>query len=169
MVAILLLLLVLAIVVLFVAQPFIENGRASVIDSHQRSALLAERERTLQALQDLDFDNALGKIPGDEYSTQRTVLTQKGMDVLRQLDQIKDTQSAPDKKANEPVAASPSAAALSDEDIEALLAQRRKKLEQKSTGFCSHCGKPVQESDAFCPACGQMIKSNEIPTPKEEY
>jgi hypothetical protein len=62
---------------LFVSRPFFErqkaipNGKTSSLD-HDRSALLAERDRVLNALKELDFDHTLGKIPEDEYPEQRT-------------------------------------------------------------------------------------------------
>ncbi len=55
---------------------------------HQRSALLAERDRVLTALQDLDFDNALGKVPVEIYREQRGLLLQTGASVLRRLDEM---------------------------------------------------------------------------------
>ena len=54
--AILLLLGILIIVVLFVAQPFTSHWKVKVQSSHEMSSLLAERERTLNALQELDAD-----------------------------------------------------------------------------------------------------------------
>ncbi len=76
--AIFLLLVVLVIIVLFVAQPFTEHWRVKAQSSGEISSLLAERERALSALQELDFDYGLGKIPADEYSAQRASLLQTG-------------------------------------------------------------------------------------------
>ena len=76
--AILLLLGVLVIVVLFVAQPFTEQWHAKMQSGHETSVLLAKRENALNALQELDFDFKLGKIPAEEYSVQRASLLQMG-------------------------------------------------------------------------------------------
>jgi hypothetical protein len=66
------LILALALAVgLFIAQPFLNSafkegsGRKVAFEArdHVRSALLAEREQVLDALQELDFDQALGKNP----------------------------------------------------------------------------------------------------------
>src|SRR5690349_50087 len=93
------LILALALVVgLFIAQPFFKNVSGSNADKestvrsaeeereHQRSSLLAERDRVLNALQELDFDYALGKVPAEEYPLQRSALLKTGADVLRHLD-----------------------------------------------------------------------------------
>ncbi|RME87638.1 MAG: hypothetical protein D6770_08835, partial [Anaerolineae bacterium] len=72
--AILLLLALLVPIVLYVVQPF---GRGETLNpdtagEHELSALLAERERVIASLQELDFDHALGKIAPEDYSAQRT-------------------------------------------------------------------------------------------------
>ena len=53
---------------------------------HEQSSLLAEKERILTALRDLDFDNLLGKIPAENYTGQRSELLQQGAAVLKKLD-----------------------------------------------------------------------------------
>jgi hypothetical protein len=157
-VAILFLLIVLVIIVLFVSRPFLERRRLQVEESSPEfSSLLAERERVLAALEELDFDQSLGKIPKEDYPVQRAVLLQKGAEVLRQLDAHtpgiarqaigKDTDGAPGPDSP-----------LSDDDLEDLLTKRRYARKDKAAGFCPNCGKPVQQSDDFCPSCGNTLK-----------
>jgi NADH pyrophosphatase NudC (nudix superfamily) len=43
------------------------------------------------------------------------------------------------------------------DDLEALIAARRRARQEKASGFCPNCGKPVQESDRFCPKCGARL------------
>jgi len=155
--AIFLLLGVLAIVVLFVAQPFTQKWRVKVQNSREISALLAERERALTALMELDFDNGIGKIPADEYSTQRASLIQKGADIFRQLDALQAVKPTPVKMVEEPNFANQKTGLLSEEDLEDLIAKRRSSRQQKTAGFCPNCGKPILQSDKFCPSCGQLI------------
>ena len=50
-------------------------------------ALLAERDRVVNALQELDFDFNLNKIPSEDYPVQRAALLQKGADILKKLDE----------------------------------------------------------------------------------
>ena len=120
------------------------------------SSLLAERERLLNALQELDFDFQLGKIPEEDYPVQRADLLHKGADVLKKLDSL-----APSRPAGRPDATeagdSAEAEALSDDEIESMLAARRKARKTRSAGFCPRCGKPILLTDQFCPNCGKSL------------
>jgi hypothetical protein len=155
--AIFLLLVVLVIIVLFIAQPFSGKWRIKPQNSREISALLAERERALNALQELDSDHALNKVPAEEYSAQRASLLQKGSDILRKLDELQGSQIKPLEKPINTAPAPIPAKLLSDEDLEDLVARRRSSNPKKSAGFCSRCGKPILQSDLFCPSCGQVV------------
>ena len=157
--AIFLLLLVLAIIVLFVSKPFSESWRIQARSSYELSSLLAERERALNALQELDFDYGLGKVPQDEYSVQRANLLRNGADVLRRLDEIQGVETMQAEEPDKQTFAKSHTSFLSDEDLEELIAKRRGNRRQKTAGFCPRCGKPILRSDQFCPTCGQRVSS----------
>jgi hypothetical protein len=157
--AIILLLLVLAIMVLFVSKPFSEHWRIQAQSSRELSFLLAERERTLNALQELDFDYGLGKVPQNEYSVQRANLLRGGAYVLRQLDEIQAKEPLQAEEPDKQTFTTNHAGFLSDEDLEELIAKRRSELRQKTAGFCPKCGKPILQSDLFCPKCGLKVNS----------
>jgi hypothetical protein len=157
--SILLLLVVLVIICLFVAWPFARNWRLPVQRSQEVSTLLAERERTLNALMELDFDNGMEKIPADEYSAQRARLVQKGSDILRQLDELHTQPPSLAIDSPEPNADRQPTGPVSDDDLEGMLARRRAVRRQRTAGFCPKCGKPILQSDHFCPACGQILDS----------
>ncbi len=166
--AIFLVLAVVLLVGLFVGQPLMEHRARRVTDEgHEVSALMAERDRVITALQELDFDHALGKIPAEDYPVQRAALLQKGADILRRLDALAPaalTGASAEDRVESAVAArradasAQAASALDDDDIEALIAARRKARKGKSGGFCPKCGKPVLASDRFCPHCGKALK-----------
>ncbi len=151
--ALLLLLAVLVTVVLFVARPLMNRANDAQETPQSESALLAERDRILSALEELDFDYTLGKIPAEDYPLQRGLLVQRGAEILRQLDEI-ERQAA--RSAPRRIAARKRR--LSDEEIEALIARRRQERREKTGGFCPRCGRPVLHSDRFCPACGHNLK-----------
>ncbi len=159
-----LILLTLIIVVMFVSWPFIKHRRFQVENGHELSSLLAERDRVLNSIQELDFDNSLGKIPSQEYTNQRKALLQTGAEILRHLDNLKlvspvneienDEASAGDRFMKVDVHP---ARPVMDEDLEELIAMRRSTRKEKTSGFCPNCGKPLLQSDRFCSCCGQAI------------
>jgi len=165
--SIFLVLAVLVAVGMYLYAPFMSRPRKlSTTEMHDISALKAERDRIINALQELDFDFKLGKIPAEDYPEQRAELLKKGSDILRKLDELepllasaRNAESRIEKAAAAKRADSSSTAAeLSDEDIEAMLAARRKQHKSKPAGFCPSCGKPVLASDSFCPSCGKSLK-----------
>ena len=77
--SIFLILAVLVIVGMYLYAPFMTRARkTSTNQTHEVSALKAERDRVINALQELDFDQKLGKIPVEDYPEQRAELLKKG-------------------------------------------------------------------------------------------
>lgn len=189
------LLALLLLIGVFLSRPLIERRATIVISQdHDLSALLAERERILSALEELDFDHALGKIPEAEYPTQRATLLRQGAEILRRLDQL--TTKAPietfeerleaavaarrtvthpisptstltsssdiaigdGKKRTPELEIAPTSSVLSEDELEAMIAARRRQRMGKSAGFCPKCGKAIQMDDLFCPGCGRPLK-----------
>jgi hypothetical protein len=157
--AIFLLFVVLLLAVLFVIQPFTKHWHIKAQSSHEISALLAERERALNALTELDFDKGIDKIPVDEYFAQRASLIQKGSEIIRRLDEIRGKHAAPVEEKATQASSEQDSNLPSDEDLEDLIARRRTMRNQKAAGFCPNCGKPILQSDKFCPSCGQIVNS----------
>ena len=156
--AILFLIAVLLAVSLYLVTPLMNNvSRRVPNESQQVSSLLAERERLLNALQELDFDYQLGKIPEEDYPAQRADLVRRGADVLKELDLLAPARP-PLRPEKETAAVSEEAGQLSDDDIESMLAARRKARKTKSAGFCPRCGKSVLITDQFCPNCGKALQ-----------
>ncbi|MBI3162552.1 MAG: zinc-ribbon domain-containing protein [Chloroflexi bacterium] len=160
---------VIVIVGMYLYAPFTTRGRRlRKAESNEVSALKAERDRVIDSLQELDFDFKLGKIPEGEYPDQRATLLQKGANILRKLDELAPAMSssinaeARIEKATAAVradsASKRAAVADADDDIEAMIAARRKQHSGKSAGFCPKCGKPVLVSDKFCPSCGKSLQ-----------
>lgn len=166
--AIFFVLAVLTLVGMYVGQPFMQRRpRRPKGEDHEYSTLMAEYERVVNTLQELEFDNLLGKIPAEDYPTQRGLLLRRGADLLRRLDEFSASQEASqDAQARLEAAVAahradastqPPSAELGDEELEALIAARRKARKEKATGFCPRCGKPILLSDRFCPACGKAV------------
>lgn len=166
--AIFLLLAVVILIGLFVVQPFSARRHRPAGTGQATSALLAEKDRLLSLLQELDFDHSLGKIPAEEYPGQRSRLVGRTAEILRQLDELAPDrpERRPDRERLEASApAGPASTApgrtkpeVTDEALESLIASRRTAREGKAVRFCPSCGKPVLPSDAFCSACGKALK-----------
>ncbi|HSV85742.1 MAG TPA: zinc-ribbon domain-containing protein [Levilinea sp.] len=157
------------IAALFVSRPLLQRQLATTqqvqrqmrTEDHQRSALLAERDRLVVALYDLDFDHALGKIPAEDYPALRALLLQTGADIFRQLEALGYKEESPaasgsasgaaHSRKDRPVIAEP------NDELEEMIAAYRKERQEKSAGFCPNCGKPVRKSDKFCARCGTSI------------
>ncbi len=166
--SIFLILAVIVIVGVYLYAPFTALTRgARANETLEVSALKAERDRVINSLQELDFDFNLGKIPAGEYPDQRAALLQKGADILRKLDELAPVSSSAinaeariekataagraDAGANSPVFVD------NDDDLESMIAARRKQHNSKSAGFCPKCGKAVLVTDKFCPSCGKSL------------
>jgi len=171
---------------IFVGRPVFEKKATVQATSdqadHERSALLAERDRLINALKELEFDHELGKIPAEDYPEQRARLMQRGAEVLRRLDTLEppaQSQSIEERMEAAiaahrpaPVLAAAQAGnsgnggngsssraaslpvAVPDDELEVLLSNRRRSRQDKAAGFCPKCGGPLQKSDRFCPKCG---------------
>lgn len=174
--SILLLLALFILVGLFVARPLIERKSISLTPlEHDRSHWLAERDRTLNSLQELDFDYALGKIPEEDYPATRAWLVQSGVEILRKLDELEPAEAASSsadrieaaiasRRLQQTAAAAPAGGngqnriSTPDDDLETRIAERRRQRNGKAAGFCHKCGGAVQKSDQFCPKCGARLK-----------
>ncbi len=158
----------LILVGLFISKPFFEHG-AAVVSQRERtySTILAEHDRILNALKDLESDYALGKIPDGIYPKQRQYLLLRGAELLKQLDEMREeTGSNGSERVNNAFTATveeaviPVAEIPGDDHLEEMIAERKRSKTGKAIGFCPQCGSPVQESDLFCSKCGAKIRQD---------
>jgi len=153
----------------YIALPLVRGESREVSEAEMaHSALLAERERVLEALLELDFDYELGKVPEEIYPEQRTRLVSKAADVLAQLDASASTEDAVDE-IEQAVAARRSVGSESGaagDPLEAMIAKRKAaqappaaavKAVTTKAGFCPECGSPLNTDDKFCVSCGHAL------------
>jgi hypothetical protein len=144
--SILLIFALLVVVAVYILQPLRAKSTVSVSQEEiALSPLLAERERILDALAELDFDHELGKVPEDIYPLQRNRLLQRGTEVLRQLDEYitEQPRTSADPK---------------DDALEGMIAAHRKSHKPSGkTQFCPQCGKKIKVKDQFCVSCGATL------------
>jgi hypothetical protein len=141
----------LAIVVFFLSRPLIKSAkRKENQGSEKTNTLQSEHEAILSALQDLELDRSMDKISDADYALQRSALMRRGVIVLQKLDG-ETRKSIIDKPEKRPISG------MTDDQLEDLLAERRRNKNGKSTGFCPHCGKPALAKDSFCSHCGSSL------------
>jgi|WetSurMetagenome_2_1015567.scaffolds.fasta_scaffold54232_3 hypothetical protein len=163
--SVLLILTVLLLTAAFIGRPFfikdaryarkatLADGAAKEKLDHIHSSLLAEKERILSSIQELDFDYSLRKVPEDLYPIQRTELLQLAAALLKQLEDMgfpHETKQLSNSQSSNKVNAG-------YDELEEMIAKRRTELKEKSSGFCPRCGRAIQENDRFCPKCGFTI------------
>jgi hypothetical protein len=170
--------LILAILIpvgLYIARPLIEPKGLSVSQQEQElSTLLARRDQVIATIHELDDDYQLGKIPAEVYPANRLSLLQSGAEILHQIDA--QQKGTPTSTAEDRLEAAVVARRLTsdgtqtaakrngnavppvpDDELEQMIAARRRLRQGKAGGFCPKCGKPVQELDRFCPKCGASL------------
>ena len=163
----------------------ITDQKNEMQSDHIYSAALAERDQILNNLHELDLDFSLGKIPAEDYPIERAAMLEKGAKVLRDLDQFQNAKIGTDiptgdtaaigglqelqfQHANAGEQETPghngSTASVNgsgnvlrspDDELELMLATRRRVRQEKAAGFCPTCGHAVQKTDRFCPKCGK--------------
>ena len=162
-------------VVIYIIRPLFEKNITSVtLPEHDISTLLAERDQVIATLQELDDDYNLGKIPSENYPSQRQSLLQNGADILRHIDayQLTSTGASAEERLEAALVArraimdgsqtlarknGHAVPPVPDDDLEQKIALRRRTHQGKAGGFCPKCGRPVQAADRFCPKCGATL------------
>lgn len=103
----------------------------------------APEASALEALREIEFDQATGKLSPEDYATLKATYTPRALAELRA------------REAGDAAAATPAAAAArtaADDAAEALIARVK-----QGGRSCPSCG-PRPESDAlFCSDCGRML------------
>lgn len=92
--------------------------------------LISARENAIDAIRDLEFDHATGKLSDADYKQMRARYDLRAAEVLQKMDAI--TLGA--KKSG----GSGKAAAA-------------------ASGTCPRCKTKLQKDDRFCPTCGQRL------------
>lgn len=136
------LLVTLALIVLvgvYIAWPIVvATPRPRAPQSQKESPLadlLREKEATLAAIRELEFDYQTGKLSSEDYQDLRSRYEAKAVAILRALD------------------AAGTSAGLEDAVEEEIQAFRQRKRE----ATCEGCGGELPPGARFCPHCGRAV------------
>lgn len=154
--------IILAIVIVtvaYISKPLVDKSGYAVTESDRRtSALQAQRDQILTVLQELDMDHAMGKVEGQDYESQRSVLVSRGAAVLKELDLLSGDTPLGEAHVEQ---ADFATKALEDQ-IEAAISQMRTGDGEVDSNFCPQCGTKLVSGDQFCSNCGAAIKTGEV-------
>jgi hypothetical protein len=132
---------------LYVLFPLFESGTPAQSTSTPRPA--AVPESAIDALREIEFDRATGKLSDDDYASLKTEYTRTALVEMR---------------SREPVAAPLAGAAAIDApnatgDAAALDAAEAAVLKYRAVRrSCSDCGPRPEPDPAFCSSCGKYLK-----------
>lgn len=151
-VTLLLLIAVLAFVGYPLLRPAVEAGDAAQTPgAGQMQQLLSERENTLAALKDLEFEHSVGNLSTADYEALRGAQRHKAVALLREIDSLGPEESTMSL----------------DERLEASIARARQALQETPTGQaaaaataprCPACGRVQPRHDGRCAGCGVTLE-----------
>ncbi len=121
-IAILIGLVLLAAIAFYISRPIVQHRRGGQ-DATTMATLEAQRDAVYSQIRELDMDHATGKMNDDDYQQARTELVAQAANLLRQIDGV---LSAPIVPAATAAVTLPAAASAEGDDVEALIAARRK-------------------------------------------
>ncbi len=136
--------------------------RHDPVDQDARAENLAARKDHLLAdIRDLDADLATGKLDIEDHRRLRSATMVEAADILHAMERADAARSADGDRTDGleravlgRVVAPADAPDEEDEELEALIAQRRRELENRT---CPGCDAACEPADAFCRRCGMHL------------
>jgi zinc-ribbon domain len=128
--------------------------------------LASARNSVFEAIRDLEFDRATGKLSDADYQMMRARYDAKAADVMQKMDALDAARAKRASRPNRNPKAGPGAESGSRGAVGAGAKSERSgepggKLPSQREGtkksFCGHCGTRVEAADRFCPACGRRL------------
>jgi hypothetical protein len=170
-------LIILAALAFYVGRPLVQTRRTAA-DVGDTLSLEAQREALYAQIKELDLDHATGKVNDEDYAHLRADLVAQAAAVLRQIeggalaptsapaaatDEVEALIAARRKTQSVPAATPAAPVKSADADLEAAIAARRKTAVTTRDLKCPQCGKPISTDDAFCAKCGAALQTQVAP------
>lgn len=117
-----------ALSIFFVLWPLFSVTREDETNAlaNRRNTLMEQREAIYATIRDLDFDFETGKLAEDIYRSQRNSWVERGVEVLRAVDQLKQQFSEAGLHLDTTSVSSNGGTQDVDAQIEAAIAARRR-------------------------------------------
>jgi hypothetical protein len=147
--ALLFILGLLGLVAAFIGRPLLEQrGLAVTEEDVEFSSLLAQRDRILDSLEELDMDRSMNKVSQNDYQRRRAELVERGAEVLRQLDNLEQQLEWLEDEGRQQ---------FEDTIEEQVKRLRQSRSKHEDVQYCPACGAKALPSDRFCTQCGEPI------------
>ena len=128
-----------------------EDDRTAMVGQRTRVALEREKNLTLRAIKELEFDKAMGKLSESDWQEMSTRLRVRAAGLMRQLDAgsgyREQIERDVTKRLGTAAAATTSAAATLVDAPEATT----------RGNFCTECGTGNEGDAKFCKNCGHKL------------
>ncbi len=161
-----------AIVVAFVLYPvFTEATAGAPTAFHETDVALSDlrdkKAMLYDAIQDLDFEKAAGKVSDSDYENARSDYLAQVAVVLEKLDALAPPDTEPEPTSTEKT---PTKKRTAQETKDSLECASCGELNPKASNFCIQCGNPFAAACAscgeslhhkarFCNACGEKVSA----------
>jgi hypothetical protein len=122
----------------YVLYPIFVSGDAGPAEQAARREP-NEAERAVDALREVEFDRATGKLSADDYAALKSAYTMEAVEAMR----ASDAAGAPDETATAP-----------DDVVEALIERYRGQV-----ATCPSCGERPEPAAVFCSSCGRRLRA----------
>jgi hypothetical protein len=158
--------------VLFTLRPLLEARQTrrvmlTAAPDQELENLLFEREATLTAIRDLQFDRAMGKLSEADFAELDARYRARAVAILQRLDAL----GAPSADAEEASEAALDAwieqavAAARQTSAAPAVSQRPSTPAAVSLArFCTTCGTQARPGDRFCASCGKALVVEPAPS-----
>ena len=118
-----------------------DSLESAIIEETEWDLLQRKKEVVLGNIQDLDFEYKCGKLSQEDYTHVRAEMSAEAAAVLRQIDDLEQSQ-----------------------DLDALIRREVKARRQNAAAelqslTCPSCGVKNPKSNKFCSECGVKLKS----------
>lgn len=136
----------------------------------QDETLANRRETVLNALRDLDFDHAVGKVTAEDYGPLRQALLFEAANIIAQLDSKRaaaetelDTYIEVDRSAVHPPQPANNGSCPACGQAARPGAFYCTTCGTRLPLTCPKCGQIIHSADRFCPSCGTEVVSELFP------